>query len=943
MAVAQHELLALLFISKRGESKHSIEAKSKDLPNLRKEELDAKNRNQLDKYEHKNKCSEINLTLNKDDLKLDSISEIPNNLATSILNKSSTVYDKLNSDINGFHKIGYSNDSKQKFVTVLNSGILIDLESSKVLRSSLLMESIRSVVPSKEKSSDGKQFQPPSFHHYDPQIINKPLLNNENNSLCRPRKMIPVQSNINKKTDIKTTKPRKTELEKLYADISVMFCCDGVLNIPNIRHCRQNKQINYCDTKTVVSSKKNRHLTIEQIDDQTNKLISDDKISKMYKRQTNKSQLKTKKILCTHKKYTKKTKKIMNFVLSKKSELNNVSDNNKEETIQVKTLKVLTPEDYKDKSYFQTFDNNMLECKLCSYNDKGPKIVRHYKEEHSVEEMLPSRISVDVAEILINESVKENFGILNVQNLKPLWDVVFINTIFKCVFCHSIFYDITCYYDHITCHTGEYRYQCKLCKMTYPNVFELDKHISKHSNYDKSEGISHTLHSIPLGINKIFGYLCPFCYYIQLNYKRIVNHMTEWHSNEDKKFNNYWTILRVNMSIGDDEYTNAIVDYSKLVGCLPPVLNDRVILKDVNRKIQTPQETSVSTQVTQKKKSMKDAESPGITLYTKEEVHLPKLNKHHSSPEDTIPLPSIGTSKKMFEKNNRQNEYKRQKLCNKITDAGRLNIHSSNLMGKTTYKQKHQALESFEPHFRPPCREIPVKSNEKSTEKSPVEAHRNFGNDFKEEDILGTTRKNKFDQLINLSASSFKPMNYEKTRVEEWNKKIVVKSPINNLRDELFPQFIPQNIRFQCPKENCNQQFLWNVDSLKTHISIIHKDYKFYLCPHCSPNSIHTREVKLDNIDFHLLCHTENLYKCQYCNYIDFNRVEMRKHMRNVHLPLTVRENQSHITVIRQSKNEDYSINRIKTQADSMAHQKTFEVLKTTVAAFPIATTIAHA
>lgn len=56
--------------------------------------------------------------------------------------------------------------------------------------------------------------------------------------------------------------------------------------------------------------------------------------------------------------------------------------------------------------------------------------------------------------------------------------------------------------------------------------------------------------------------------------------------------------------------------------------------------------------------------------------------------------------------------------------------------------------------------------------------------------------------------------------------------------------------------------------------------------------------------------HTENLYKCQYCDYIDFNRDEMRKHMRLVHLSLLANENQSNIIIIRQSKLKDYSIER---------------------------------
>ncbi|VVC46205.1 Pre-C2HC domain [Cinara cedri] len=98
--------------------------------------------------------------------------------------------------------------------------------------------------------------------------------------------------------------------------------------------------------------------------------------------------------------------------------------------------------------------------------------------------------------------------------------------------------------------------------------------------------------------------------------------MIERHFNEDKKLNSYWTIIRVNMSIGDNDYTNSIVDYSNLVGCLPLILNNKVILKDENQT----QQTGVSTIVAKKKQAMKNAGSSGIPLYNEVEVHLPKLN-----------------------------------------------------------------------------------------------------------------------------------------------------------------------------------------------------------------------------------------------------------------------------------------------------------------------------
>lgn len=60
--------------------------------------------------------------------------------------------------------------------------------------------------------------------------------------------------------------------------------------------------------------------------------------------------------------------------------------------------------------------------------------------------------------------------------------------------------------------------------------------------------------------------------------------------------------------------------------------------------------------------------------------------------------------------------------------------------------------------------------------------------------------------------------------------------------------------------------------------------------------------------------HSENLYSCQYCDYIDFNRNEMKKHMRNTHLLQITSANQSNIIVIRQILRDDINIDRSRYQ-----------------------------
>jgi len=64
--------------------------------------------------------------------------------------------------------------------------------------------------------------------------------------------------------------------------------------------------------------------------------------------------------------------------------------------------------------------------------------------------------------------------------------------------------------------------------------------------------------------------------------------------------------------------------------------------------------------------------------------------------------------------------------------------------------------------------------------------------------------------------------------------------------------------------------------------------------------------------------HSENLYSCQYCDYIDFNRDEMKTHMRLTHLALLTSENQSNIIVIRQTMLKDDNIDRNRLQGKSL-------------------------
>lgn len=402
-----------------------------------------------------------------------------------------------------------------------------------------------------------------------------------------------IETNIQNKSDIKKPRPKMTELDKLHADINEMYDSDKLLSVPNVRQCRMNKSIDYVNNNQAVVSRKNKTSSVQQLDlhgDQNNK--STFKLNKK-KQVVKKNNIKTVKTTVLNKKVdvlppsksvkskSKKLKTNKNKKLTKKKV---VTNDDSQLNVSPLNSKVLTVNDFKDKSYFQTKDH-ILECKFCNYKDIGFNIVLHYKKQHNKEEVLASRLSTKCAEILIKKSLQENYGSLNYEQCEvdKSFSCTSENICFTCIFCQFSCSNFITFYDHISTHTGEYRYKCKMCEEIYPYEYELENHILKHSDYDNTNGISDLLKSIPIQKTKLFGYLCSFCNYIQIDYNNIVNHMNLRHFDEDKKCNGHWTVIRVNMSHENENYKSSVINYDNLSGCLPPIQYGQDIQQNVSQ------------------------------------------------------------------------------------------------------------------------------------------------------------------------------------------------------------------------------------------------------------------------------------------------------------------------------------------------------------------------
>ncbi|XP_050525201.1 uncharacterized protein LOC126896453 isoform X2 [Daktulosphaira vitifoliae] len=418
---------------------------------------------------------------------------------------------------------------------------------------------------------------------------------------------------LDNKSEPKKVKPKMTELDKLHADIKEMYDSEAVINAPNVRHCRTNKVVDYGSTSFGTITEKNKieaDLSEMKINENVSVSIPELSIkltsrkkkrgrkpkSKLFVKNNDKSNV-AKNIdqLQSNKNYQnlleiklKKKKKLSKLKIAKKNKLKNsrlyklikskstvyVPNSDNITITNSINVKESHPIDYTDKHYFQA-PGYTLECKFCDNYDSNQDIVKHYKDCHPQEEILPSRIPKDCANSLINYSIQENLGFCNSEEYdesKSSRNEQAIDTYFTCIFCHITYYDIVKFYDHITSHTGEYRYKCKTCDNVCVNEKELEEHVKIHSNYDTSGGITSLVYPIPVQCKKIFGYLCPFCNYIQLIYNNVVKHMNQHHFSEDKKHNGLWTIVRVNMSYDDmNALHNKNFELTNIIGCQPPL------------------------------------------------------------------------------------------------------------------------------------------------------------------------------------------------------------------------------------------------------------------------------------------------------------------------------------------------------------------------------------
>ncbi|KAK5638594.1 hypothetical protein RI129_012889 [Pyrocoelia pectoralis] len=183
------------------------------------------------------------------------------------------------------------------------------------------------------------------------------------------------------------------------------------------------------------------------------------------------------------------------------------------------------------------------DCKLCPF--KGKFIVQHYRTVHPQNEVLISRISPENAQNAVDESNENNYkdiepvDIYEAKNRKKRFT-------YQCRFCQAVYKNefAETFFDHITSHTGEYRFHCSSCPFKTSNVKALRSHrYSSHQSNSEYTSTKPPSYPAPPNFSMVFGYICEQCNFIQLDRSLIESHVKNNHKDANVSKINMSTVI----------------------------------------------------------------------------------------------------------------------------------------------------------------------------------------------------------------------------------------------------------------------------------------------------------------------------------------------------------------------------------------------------------------
>ncbi|XP_050490929.1 uncharacterized protein LOC126873772 isoform X2 [Bombus huntii] len=180
-------------------------------------------------------------------------------------------------------------------------------------------------------------------------------------------------------------------------------------------------------------------------------------------------------------------------------------------------------------------------CLLCLFI--GKNIVHHYKLNHPGKEILISRLKQSDALLAIQNANDNN---VESPSMEPLAEKI---CKFRCRFCF-LFSEgaakiaMEAFYEHCTTHTGEYRFRCNSCPYQTVAKSSMRTHYYKVCRKFKDTFVEAITEDEIPAENRIYGYLCSCCNFVQLKKSNVEEHVNLWHKDDLSV-----KIVKINMSL----------------------------------------------------------------------------------------------------------------------------------------------------------------------------------------------------------------------------------------------------------------------------------------------------------------------------------------------------------------------------------------------------------
>ncbi|XP_035901095.1 uncharacterized protein LOC118507157 isoform X1 [Anopheles stephensi] len=209
----------------------------------------------------------------------------------------------------------------------------------------------------------------------------------------------------------------------------------------------------------------------------------------------------------------------------------------------------------------------MEKCCLCSYN--GELMVHHYVYNHPKKAVYISRVAPEQARLIRADPL----GISGRKAISRYGDQEII--VFRCHFCDlRLSESQELWLDHISKHTGEYRYKCMLC----PTFARLPVDRVPHHSICTNPSMQ-LWHTYGFQENHLYAYMCNVCNFVQVLSVNMMRHIREDHPEAGSSKIGYTKFSLVNFSLQDDE---ADLPYGAMK--LEPILDDTNIILPENIK-----------------------------------------------------------------------------------------------------------------------------------------------------------------------------------------------------------------------------------------------------------------------------------------------------------------------------------------------------------------------